>query len=69
MTYPRYFEAIVGVAPDKMRRFTADDMMTLCEIFAAVTRVNPLAADQPLRTILGSKLADIQAELTPAPGR
>lgn len=49
--YPRYFQAIVGVAPDKLKYFTVDDVKTLIECFKTATGVDPLETREPLAKV------------------
>lgn len=50
-SYPRYFQTMVGIAPDRLKLFSAKDMEALIEAFAMATGVSPLEADRPLTEI------------------
>lgn len=50
--YPRFFPAIVGVAPNTMKTFTAEDVAMLVAMFNVATGVDALTATRPLADIV-----------------
>lgn len=59
VVYPRYFQTIVGVAPDKMKHFTIDDMKMLVEVFTIATGVDPLTTTRPLAEIWKKTMVEV----------
>lgn len=56
--YPRYFQTIVGMAPDKIKYFTIADMQTLVEVFTVATGIDPLKTDQQLADVWRETVKD-----------
>jgi hypothetical protein len=59
--YPRYFQAIVGIAPDKMKTFQPEDIEALMAAFYMLVDVHPLTADRPLADVLREFCKDMAA--------
>lgn len=61
IVYPKYFQTIVSVAPDKMKFFRQEDMKALVDAFHMLTDVHPLTTDRPLADVLREFCRDLAA--------
>lgn len=57
--YPRHFATLAGLAPDKVKHFSADDVRVLCDVFKMASSVDPLTADRPLSDIWKDVMRDV----------